>query len=399
MDLFQKCVNFTRPFEIRAIGLYPYFKEISENHGPTVVIDGKEVIMAGSNNYLGLSIHPEVLKAAKEAIDRYGTSCSGSRYLNGTLKIHTVVEEELADFCGMESALLFTTGFLTNQGVLPTLVQRNEYLLTDKDNHASIVAGTLIAKAMGTKISRYLNNDMDSLESQLKKIPLDAPKLIVSDGVFSMSGYVVNLPDLVKLAKKYKSRVMLDEAHSLGVLGEGGIGTADYFGLKNGEDIDLVMGTFSKSLASLGGFIAGEHKVIDYIKHTSQALIFSASLPPASVAAVQASLKIIKREPERVIRIREIGDYIRKGLKEQNFNLIENHAPIVPIIIGDDLKTFKFCIRMLEEGVFANPVISPAVPQGMQLVRTSYIGTLSNSQLDKIIEVITKIGRELGVIS
>ena len=399
MDVFEKCYNFTRADDVRAIGLYPFFKEISENHGPTVIIDGKEVIMAGSNNYLGLSIHPEVVKAAREAINVYGSSCSGSRYLNGTLKIHTELEEQLADFCGMESALLFTTGFLTNQGVLPTLVHRNEYILTDKDNHASIVAGTLIAKARGTHIVRYLNNDMDSLEKQLQKIPADAPKLIVTDGVFSMSGFVVDLPRMVTLAKKYRARLMLDEAHSLGVLGKGGIGTCGHFGLKNGRDVDLVMGTFSKSLASLGGFIAGEYKVIDYIKHHSQALIFSASLPPASVAAVRATLNIIRKEPERVERIREIGDYIRKGLKDRNFKLIESCTPIVPIIIGEDLKTFKFCIRMLEEGVFANPVISPAVPQGMQLVRTSYIGTLSNSQLDQIIEVITKVGRELGVIS
>jgi 8-amino-7-oxononanoate synthase len=398
MDVFEKCFSFTKSDEVKAMGLYTYFKEISRNMGPVVIMEGKEVLMAGSNNYLGLSVHPEVIQAAKDAIDQYGTSCSGSRYLNGTLQLHRELEDELADYLEVDSSLLFTTGFLTNQGVIPTIAQRNEYLLTDKDNHASIVAGTLIAKSMGTNIVRYLNNDMSSLESQLKKLPLDSPKLIVSDGVFSMSGFVVNLPEMVKLAKKYQARLMLDEAHSIGVLGKNGIGTCSHYGFKNGEDVDLLMGTFSKSLASVGGFIAGKSKVIDYIKHNSQALIFSASMPPAAVAAVQAAIKIIRREPERTTRILEIGDYIRSGLKSEGFNLLESCTPIVPIIIGDDILTFKFCLRMLELGVFANAVISPGVPQGMQLIRTSYIGTLTNSQLDRIIEVITKVGKELKVI-
>ncbi len=399
MDIFEKCKNFTKANDIKAAGLYSYFKEIEENHGPIVKIDGRDILMAGSNNYLGLSVHPEVIQASKDAIDKYGTSCSGSRYLNGTLKLHTELERDIAEYVGMEDALLFTTGFLVNQGVIPTLAHRDEYIITDKDNHASIVAGTLIGKAMGTKNIRYLNNDMESLEKQLKKLPLDAPKLIITDGVFSMSGFVVDLPKIVQLAKKYNARLMLDEAHSVGVLGENGLGTASHFGLENGKDVDLVMGTFSKSLASLGGFIAGNHTVIDYTKHNSQALIFSASMPPANVAAVIAALKIIKREPERIHRIREIGNYMRKGLKAQGFKLLESCTPIVPILIGDDLKTFRFCIRMLEEGVFANAVVSPGVPPGQQLVRTSYIGTLTKDQLDKIIEVITKIGKEMEVIS
>ena len=380
-----------------AAGVYPYFQKIEENHGPVVKIDGKEIIMAGSNNYLGLSKHPDVIEASRKALVDFGTSCSGSRYLNGTLVLHTALEEELADYLGMESCLLFTTGFLTNQGVLPTVVHRNEYLITDKDNHASIYAGALIAKALAANIRRYQTNDMENLEKVLEGIPLDAPKLIVTDGVFSMSGYVVNLPELTRLAKKYHARVMVDDAHSIGVLGEGGIGTCSHFGLKNGEDVDLLMGTFSKSFASLGGFIAGERKIVEYIKHHSQALIFSASMTPANVAAVHAVLKIIKREPEHIERIREIAHYMRNGFKQVGFKILEGITPIVPVIIGDDMKTFQFWRRLIDEGVFANAVISPAVPQGMQLIRTSFMATQENEHLDRIIEVFQKVGKEFGL--
>lgn len=398
MDIFEKCYGFSRAEEVKALGLYPFFQEIEENNGPVVKMNGKEIIMAGSNNYLGLSIHPDVVAAAKKALDDFGSSCSGSRYLNGTLILHTALEEELADFFGTESCLLFTTGFLSNQGILPTIVHKDEYLISDKDNHASIVTGTLIAKAMGVNVKRYHTNDMGSLENVLKRIPPDAPKLIVSDGVFSMSGFVVNLPELVKLGRKYNARIMLDEAHSIGVLGENGIGTCSHYNLENGKDIDLIMGTFSKSFASLGGFVAGAKKVIEYIKHNSTALIFSASMPPANVAAVHAAVKILKGEPERVDRIREIGDYVRNGFRQVGLNILDGITPIVPVVIGDDLKTFRFCRRLLEEGVFANAVISPAVPQGKQLVRTSFIATHENSHLDRVIESFEKVGRELGVI-
>ena len=398
MDVFDKCAAFTRADEVKALGVYPYFQDIEENFGPVVRMYGKEVIMAGSNNYLGLSKHPDVVAAAKKALDTFGTSCSGSRYLNGTLSLHTQLEEELADFVGMESCLLFTTGYLTNQGVLSTIVQKDEYLITDKDNHASIVAGTLIAKAMGANIMRYATNDMESLERVLKKIPLDAAKLIISDGVFSMSGHVVNLPRMVELAKQYKARVMLDEAHSFGVLGKGGLGTASHFQMKNGVDVDLVMGTFSKSFASLGGFVAGKKSVINYIKHLSPALIFGASMSPPNTAAVLAALKIIRREPERVERIIQIGNYIRKGFKAAGFQIIDGVTPIVPVIIGDDIKTFQFWKMLMENGVFANAVISPAVPQGMQLIRASFIATQEDAHLDRIIEIFTKCGKELGLI-
>jgi 8-amino-7-oxononanoate synthase len=399
MDIFEKCRQFTKADEVKAMGLYPYFKSIEENKGPIVRIDGKDVIMAGSNNYLGLSRHPKVIEAAQKAMDQFGTSCSGSRYMNGTLSLHNQVEEELADYLGVENTLLFSTGYLTNQGILQTIVGKDQYLITDKDNHASIVAGTLLVKAMAGTVLRYQTNDMESLEKVLKKIPVDAPKLIVSDGVFSMSGNVVNLPEWIALAKKYNARTMLDEAHSIGVLGKGGIGTCDYFGYKNNETVDIIMGTFSKSLASLGGFAAGDRTVINYIKHHSPALIFSASMSPSNVAAVQAALKIIREEPERVERIREIGDYMRKGLQDIGLTIAEGITPIVPVIVGDDLKTFQIWKRLLEKGVYTNAVISPGVPQGMQMIRTSYIATQKNDHLDIIISTFEQVGKEFGLIS
>jgi len=399
MNIFNKCYNYTRAAQVKAIGIYPYFQVIEENYGPVVKMNGKEVIMAGSNNYLGLSKHPEVIEASEKAIKRFGTSCSGSRFLNGTLTLHTALEEELADFVGMERCLVFSNGFLTNQGVLPTIVHRNEYLVADKDNHASIVAGTLIARAMGAKIHRYQSNDMESLENALKQIPPDAPKLIVTDGVFSMTGFVVNLPRLVELARQYNAGVMVDEAHAIGVLGKGGIGTSSHFSLKNGSDVDLVMGTFSKSFASLGGFIAGSKEVMNYIQHNSQALIFSASIAPGNAAAVHAALKIMKKEPERVRRLTEIADYMRNGFKKMGMTILDGITPIIPIVIGDDIKTFQFWKRLIDNGIYTNAVISPAVPQGMQLIRTSYIATHENKHLDRILEVIEKVGKEFGLIS
>jgi 8-amino-7-oxononanoate synthase len=399
MDIFKKCYQFTRANDMIAMGLMPFFQVIEQNEGPVVRIAGRDVLMAGSNNYLGLSKHPEVIEAAVKATKEFGTSCSGSRFLNGTLVLHTALEEELADFVGMEKCLLFTTGFLTNQGIIPTLVGRNEYIVSDKDNHASIVAGNLIAKALSAHVLRYKTNDMADLEHVLKRIPKDAPKLIVSDGVYSMSGQIVNLPELVKLAKHYHARTMIDEAHSVGVLGMGGIGVCDHFGLKNGTDIDIIMGTFSKSFASLGGFAAGEARVIDYIKYNSQALRFSASMAPANVAAVQAALRIIKREPERISRLHEITRYVRQGCIDMGLRVIETETPIVPIIVGDDMKTFQIWRRLLDEGVFTNAVIAPAAPQGLQIIRASFIATLENKHLDQILEKFAKVGKEFGLIS
>jgi 8-amino-7-oxononanoate synthase len=398
MDLFEKCYRFVRAQEVIKAGLLPYFQTIEENHGPVVKMEGRDIIMAGSNDYLGLSQHPEVIEAACAATKAFGSSCSGSRFLNGTSILHTKLEEELADFLGVEACLAFTTGFLTNQGVIATLVERGEYLLSDDDNHASVVAGAWIVRARGGHVLRYATNDMSALEAMLKKAPEGAPKFIVSDGVFSMSGRIVNLPELVRLAKAYGARVMLDEAHSAGVLGEGGRGTCSHFGLKNNKDIDLTMGTFSKSFASLGGFVAGERQVIDYIKYNSQAFRFSASMAPGSVGAVRASLRIIRREPERVERLRKISMEMRDGLKSQGFKLIESITPILPVIIGDDMGTFRFWRRLMDHGVFANAVISPGVPQGMQLIRLSLIATYKQEHMDKILEAFHKVGKEFKLI-
>jgi len=397
MDIFEKCYQFTRANEVIAAGLLPYFQTIEENHGPIVKMEGHNVIMAGSNDYLGLSQHPEVIEAACQAAHAFGSSCSGSRYLNGTSILHTKLEEELADFLGTEACLVFTTGFLTNQGVISALVEKGQHLISDAENHASIVAGAWIVQARGGHVHRYRTNDMAVLETTLQKIPLDDPKLLVTDGVFSMSGRIVNLPEVVRLAKKYKARIMIDEAHAMGVLGTGGRGTPSHFGLTN-TDVDLTMGTFSKSFASLGGFIAGERKVVDYIKFNSQAFRFSASMSPAAVGSVRASLKIIRREPERVTRLAEITKKMRQGLESQGFKLIGDMTPILPVIIGDDLGTFRFWRRLMQEGVFANAVISPGVPPGMQLIRLSLIGTYKDEHMDKILNAFHKVGKEFGLI-
>ena len=398
MDLFDKCYAFKRHEEVKAMGLYPYFQPIYENYGPIVKMDGREIVMAGSNNYLGLTTDPRVKEAAIEAIKKYGTGCSGSRYLNGTLDIHIKLEEQLAEFVGKEAALLFSTGFQTNQGAIVPLIGKDEYVISDKDNHASIVQGTLISKGLwgSDVLVRYRHNDMQHLEEVISKLPLEAGKLIVTDGVFSMSGNIVNLPELVRIARKYNARIMLDDAHGLGVLGKGGRGTANHFGLD--DEVDIIMGTFSKSFASLGGFIAGEKPVIDYIKHHSPALIFSASMTPAQVAAVLKALEIIKSEPERIERLHYNANRVRRELKNLGFRVLDGQTPIVPVVIGDDLLTFRFWRLLFDNGVFVNAVISPAVPQGMQLLRLSFMATHEDKHLDIVIEKFEKVGKELALI-
>ncbi len=398
MDLFDKCYAFKRHEEVKAMGLYPYFQPIYENYGPVVKMDGREIVMAGSNNYLGLTTDPRVKEAAIEAIKKYGTGCSGSRYLNGTLDIHIKLEEQLAEFVGKEAALLFSTGFQTNQGAIVPLIGKDEYVISDKDNHASIVQGTLISKGLwgSDVLVRYRHNDMKHLEEVISKLPLEAGKLIVTDGVFSMSGNIVNLPELVRIARKYNARIMLDDAHGLGVLGKGGRGTANHFGLD--DQVDIIMGTFSKSFASLGGFIAGEKPVIDYIKHHSPALIFSASMTPAQVASVLKALEIIKAEPERIERLHYNANKVRQGLKALGFDVLDGQTPIVPVVIGDDLLTFKFWRALFDNGVFVNAVISPAVPQGMQLLRLSFMATHEDKHLDFVLEKFEKVGKELALI-
>ena len=396
MDLFQKCYDYTLADDVKKQGLYPYFHPFQENEGPVVVIDGRKIIMAGSNNYLGLTTRPRVQEAAKKAIDKYGTGCSGSRYLTGTVDLHVELEERLAKFMNKEACLTYSTGFQTALGVISTLVQRGDYVISDRENHACIVMGTMISKGQTAELVRYKHNDMENLERVISKIPLDAPKLIVSDGVFSTSGDILDLPPMVEVAKKYNARIMLDDAHAVGVIGEGGRGTASHFGLE--DSVDLVMGTFSKTFASLGGFVVGEKSVINYLKHNSAAFIFSASPTPASVAAAIESLKILEEEPELVDRLITNADRVRQGLKQLGFNVHENRTAIVPVIIGDTMKTLLFWKKLFEAGVYANAFVRPGVPPGMEMLRTSYMATHEPEQLDKIIELFGVIGKELGII-
>jgi 8-amino-7-oxononanoate synthase len=396
LDLFKKCYDFTRADEIKALGVYPYFRAIQENEGPVVQIEGKRKIMAGSNNYLGLTAHPKVVEAAVKAVKKYGTGCSGSRYLTGTLDLHEELESRLAKFFGSEAVLLFSTGYQTAQGIIPTLVGRNEYVVSDKDNHACIVAGTLMAKGALGNLVRYKHNDMKDLEKVISGLPKDAPKLIVSDGVFSTGGEIVHLPTLIKIAKENNARVMIDDAHSVGVIGKGGRGTASEFNLE--KEVDLTMGTFSKTFASLGGFVSGPERVINFIKHYSSALIFSASPTPAAVAAALAALDILEKEPERVKKLTDNAEYMRKGLKSKGFNVIDGRTAIVPVIVGNDELAFKMWRLLYDGGVFVNVFISPGVPEGRQMMRTSYMATHEKEHLDEIIEVFEKAGKQVGLI-
>ncbi len=395
-DLFQKCYDFTRADEVKAAGFYPYFRAIEENEGPVVQIEGKKVIMAGSNNYLGLTAHPKVKEAAIKAIEKYGTGCSGSRYLTGTLDLHYELEARLAKYMGKEACLLFSTGYQTAQGIIPTLVQRGEYLVTDKDNHACIVAGYMMAKGMFADFVRYKHNDMADLERVISKLPLHTGKLIVTDGVFSTTGEIVDLPNLVAIAKKYNARILVDDAHAVGVIGKGGRGAASHFGLE--DQVDMTMGTFSKTFASLGGFVVGEERIINYLKHHSPALIFSASPTPASVAAALAALDILEREPERIDRLIRNANKMRSSFKQLGFKIIEGQSAVVPVIVGDDMLAFQFWRALFDAGVFVNAFISPGVPPGMQMMRTSYMSAHEDVHLDRILELFASTGKKLGII-
>ena len=396
-DLFQKCRDFTRADEVKAAGIYPYFRAIEENEGPVVKIEGRKVIMAGSNNYLGLTAHPKVKEAAVKAVEKYGTGCSGSRYLTGTLDLHNELEARLAKFMGKEACLLFSTGYQTGQGIIPTLVQRGEYVVTDKDNHACIVAAYMMAKGMFAEIARYKHNDMTDLERVISRLPFKIGKLIVTDGVFSTSGEIVNLPDLVALGKKYNARVLVDDAHAIGVIGKGGRGTASHFGLES--EVDLTMGTFSKTFASLGGFVVGEERVINYLKHHSPALIFSASPTPASVASALAALDILEQEPQRIQKLIRNADKMRKSFRELGFNIIDGQSAVVPVIVGDDMLAFQFWRALFDAGVFVNAFVSPGVPAGMQMMRTSYMAAHEDVHLDRILEVFATEGKKLGILA
>ena len=396
MDIFKKCFEFTRADDIKAMGIYPYFRPIEENDGPVVQIEGKKVIMAGSNNYLGLTGHPKVKEAAIKAVEKYGTGCSGSRYLTGTLDLHIELESHLAKFFNTEAVLLFSTGYQTAQGVIPTLVQRNDFVISDKDNHACIVAGTLMTKGALGGLVRYKHNDMDDLEKTISKLPEETGKLIVSDGVFSTGGEIVDLPRLNEIAKKYGARIMIDDAHAVGIIGKGGRGTASEFNLEN--QIDLTMGTFSKTFASLGGFVAGTERIINYIKHFSSALIFSASPTPASVASALAALDVLEAEPERVTKVVDNANYMRTNLKAIGFNVIDGRTAIVPVIVGNDALAFQMWKLLYDNGVFVNVFVSPGVPQGRQMMRTSYMATHEKIHLDEILNVFEMAGKQTGLI-
>lgn len=392
MDIFEKCRNYTQAREAMKSGTYPYFIPLDENEGTEVEYKGQRLIMCGSNNYLGLTTHPKVKEAAQNAIKRYGTSCTGSRFLNGTLAMHEQLEKELAEFVGKDSALIFSTGMQVNLGTISALITRDDVVILDKDDHASIVDGARLGYG---KIERFRHNDIEHLERVLQSLPETVGKLIVVDGVFSMGGDLADLPRIIPVARKYGARVMVDDAHGMGVMGKGR-GTAAEFGMSG--DVDLIMSTFSKSFASLGGFIAGDDDVIHYIKHNARSLIFSASIPAANAAAALAALHVIRDEPQMAERVIQIGSRVKKELGAMGFNVGESVTPIVPVIIGDDEKTFLTWKTLFQNGVFVNPVISPAVPQGMQLLRTSYMASHTDAQIDRVLEIFDQVGKQVGII-
>lgn len=396
MGLFDKCYNYNIADHTKEKGIYPYFRPIQESEGPVVMMEGRKVVMAGSNNYLGLTTHPRVKSAAIAALDKYGSSCSGSRFLTGTIDLHIELEAKIAKFMGAESALLFSTGFQAGQGVIFPLVSKGDYILSDKDNHASIVAGNMLCSAINAHVIRYKHNDMEDLEKRLEKIPAEANKMIVTDGVFSAHGLVGNISGITALAKKFDAKVLVDDAHGFGVLGPDGKGTVHHFGAE--KDVDLIVCTFSKTLASLGGFVVGEERVINFLRHKSPALIFSASPTPAAVAAASTALDILIEQPELVTKVRSNADRVRKGLREGGFHVIDGESAIVPVIIGDDEKTFTIWKMLYDEGVFVNAFISPATPPGMQMLRTSYMASHEDKHLDFIVEKFLKIGRQLDLL-
>lgn len=392
MDIFDKCYAFTEAKEAIAAGIYPYFIPLTENEGTEAVFRGHRLIMCGSNNYLGLTTDPRVRQAAIDAIHRYGTSCTGSRFLNGTLELHEQLEHELADYVGKEAALVFSTGMQTNLGTISALVGRGDTVILDKEDHASLVDG---AKLSFGETKRFAHQDMAELERVLSRLPEDKGKLVVVDGLYSMEGDIAPLPELVPLCKKYGARLMVDDAHAIGVLG-GGRGTAAHFGMT--DEVDLIMSTFSKSFASLGGFIAGDEPVIHYIKHHARALIFSASIPPANAAAALTALKIMREEPERIQHLTAIANYMRKGFRELGFNIGNSTTPIIPVIIGERMLTIYVWKRLFDEGVFVNPVLSPGVQPGRELLRTSYMATHTFEQMDRVLGIFEKVGKELALI-
>jgi 8-amino-7-oxononanoate synthase len=391
--LKEKLSRYDAPQKAMAAGIYPYFREIQSDQDTEVIITGKKVLMFGSNSYLGLTNHPKVKEAAKAAIDKYGTGCAGSRFLNGTLDIHIKLEQKLAQLVNKEGALCYSTGFQVNLGVVSLLAGRHDYLLLDELDHASIIEGSRLSFS---KVLKFAHNDMDALEAKLKLCHKDRIKLIVVDGIFSMEGDIIKLPEVVNLAEKYDAAIMVDDAHSLGVLGKKGSGTASHFGLTN--KVDLIMGTFSKSFASLGGFIAADKEVINFIKHNSRSLIFSASMTPASAATVLASIDIMEREPERIKHLWDITAFALDGFKSAGFDTGKSETPIIPLFIRDDIKALVLTQMLLEDGIFVNPVVSPAVQKEDCLIRYSLMATHTKEQVNISIEKITKAAKMLGIL-
>ena len=392
MDLFRKCHEFERAELVKAQGLYPYFVPLSGHVGAEMEIDGHSIIMLGSNNYLGLTDNPYVMEAAQKAIEKYGTGCTGSRFLNGTLDLHIELEERLAAFLNREKAITFSTGFQANLGVISTLAGRDDIILVDRADHASIIDGTRMSFA---RVLKFRHNDIDHLRHQLEK-HRDQAALIVADGVFSMEGDLADIPGLVSAARDFGARLMIDDAHGVGTMGAHGRGTAEHYGCE--EDVDILVGTFSKSFACIGGFAAGPSKVIDYIKHTARTMIFSASLPPAAVATVLATLDILEREPELLGRTHRAARRAREGLADLGFNVGNSEAPIVPVILGEEMLTFRVWRALFDRGVFTNPVISPAVPPDGDMLRTSYMASHTDDMIDRALDIFEKVGREFHLI-
>ncbi|HEX2201802.1 MAG TPA: aminotransferase class I/II-fold pyridoxal phosphate-dependent enzyme [Longimicrobium sp.] len=393
MGIVEKCSRYTRAREVQEAGFYPYFVPIEESHDTEVVIGGERKVMVGSNNYLGLTHHPYVLEKARQALFRYGTGCTGSRFLNGTLDLHVELEEKLAALMGTESALVFSTGYQTNLGVISTLVGRGDHLFLDRLNHASIVDGAQLT--YGTT-HRYPHADLAALERQLSGVPEGAHRLVVTDGVFSMEGDIADLPGLVALSERHGAEVMVDDAHALGVLGPDGAGTASHFGLR--DRVLLTMGTFSKSFASIGGFVAGPEAVVHYLKHHARSLIFSASMPPASVATVLACMEVMAAEPERRENLWRLTRRMQEGLVSLGFDIGGSQTPVIPVVIGGMEETFVMWKALFDGGVFTNPVMPPAVPESSCRLRISLMATHTDDHIDAVLEAFASVGREMAVI-